>query len=197
MNSLSPRERRLIAVLILIAAIALVWLAILSPLIAGFEARAAERERLALTQASNARLTGNIARLRQQAEAQRDDSARFHLLAPSPTAAAEALKDQLSRLIDEAGGEVRALQDVEAAEGRVEVRIEARISRGRLTALLERIRQNEPLLIVRSLMVSTPDAIRSGSPASPGPASADAKDGPASSPDLDIRLEVSGSHSPA
>ena len=84
MSGLSDRERRLIAVLILVALIAFGWLAVLSPIISGFETRAAERERLALVQASNQRLIDNIARLRRQAEAQKADSARFHIIAPTP-----------------------------------------------------------------------------------------------------------------
>ncbi len=71
MTSLSDRERRLVAILILIALIALGWLAIVSPILSGFEARAAERERLTLVQASNERLIDNVARLRRTAEAQR------------------------------------------------------------------------------------------------------------------------------
>jgi type II secretory pathway component PulM len=207
MSGLSARERRLIAVLILIAAIALVWLALVSPLIAGFEARAVERERLALEQASNTRLVGTIKRLRQQAEAQRQDNARFHLIAPSPTAAAEALKEQLSSLIADAGGEVRALQDIEAAQGTVAVRVEARVSNARLVALLDQLRTAEPLLIVRSVLLSTPDAVRGGAPDPsgsatgpfdpPGAASGNAAREPASSSRLDIRIEVSASHFPA
>ena len=83
MTNLSDRERRLVAILILIALIALGWLAVAAPILSGFETRAAERERLALVQASNQRLIDNVAQLRRQAEAQRADRARFHLIAPS------------------------------------------------------------------------------------------------------------------
>lgn len=184
MTSLSDRERRLVAILILIALITLGWLAIVSPILSGFEARAAERERLALVQASNQRLIDNVALLRRQAETQRADMARFHLIAPTPVGAAEQLKDRVSALIGDAGGEVRALQDVETAEGRIELRVEARVNDAQLVRLLERLQNAEPLLIVRALSVSAASALGASSFAS-------------SSRNLDIRLDVSASHSPA
>ena len=184
MTNLSDRERRLVAILILIALIALGWLAVAAPILSGFEARAAERERLALVQASNQRLIDNVAQLRRQAEAQRADRTRFHLIAPSRDAAAEQLKDRVSSLIGDAGGEVRALQDVETAEGRIELRIEARVADAALARLLERLQNAEPLMVVRALSVAAPNA--------PG-----ANGSALSSSNLDIRLDVSASHSPA
>jgi type II secretory pathway component PulM len=182
MTGLSDRERRLIAVLILVAVIALGWLAVLSPIISGFETRAAERERLALVQASNQRLIDNIARLRCQAEAQKADSPRFHIIAATPEAAAETLKDRVSALVSAGGGEVRALQDIEAGEGRIELRIEARLGEGQLVPLLERLRNAEPLLIVTALSVAAPGA---------EPAAA------TTNRQLDVRIDVAASHSPA
>jgi len=184
MTTLSDRERRLIAVLILVAVIALGWLAIVSPILSGFEARAAERERLALVQASNQRLIDNVARLRQQAEAQRADRTRFHLIAPTAEAAAEQLKEQVSALLGDAGGEVRALQDSEADAGRIELRIEARLSAAQLVRVVERLQNAAPLLVIRALAVSASGA---GAGASVPP----------SSSNLDVRIDVAASHFPA
>lgn len=183
MTSLSDRERRLIAVLILVAVIAFAWLAVLSPIIGGFQARTAERERLALVQASNQRLIDNIARLRRQAEAQKADTARFHIIAPTPEAAAEQLKDRVSALLSAGGSEVRALQDIEAGEGRVELRIEARVGEGDLVSLLERLQNSEPLLIVTALSIAAPGA-------DPAAQSSQANQ-------LDVRIDVAASYSPA
>lgn len=184
MTSLSDRERRLIAILILIAVIAAGWLAILAPIMAGFDARAAERERLALVQASNQRLIDNAARLRRQADAQKADMARYHVIAATPDAAAEQLKERVSGLISAAEGEVRALQDVESEAGRIELRIEARVDAGQLVRLLERLQNAEPLMVVRALSVSAP-----------GVSAADAS--ASSSRKLDVRIELGASHSPA
>lgn len=184
MTNLSDRERRLVAILILIALITLVWLAIVSPILAGFESRAAERERLALVQASNQRLIDNVALLRRQAEMQKADMARFHVIAPTPEAASEQLKDRVSALIGEADGEVRALQDVEAESGRIALRIEVRLGEAQLPRLLERLQNAEPLLVLRTLSVSAPGSL-GADPSAP------------SSRNLDIRLDVTASHSPA
>jgi type II secretory pathway component PulM len=183
MTNLSDRERRLVAILILVALITLGWVAVVSPILSGFDARAAERERLALMQASNQRLIDNVGALRRQAEAQKGDAARFHLIAPTPAAASEQLKDRVSALVNGAGGEVRALQDVETADGRIALRIEARVSDAQLARMLERLQNAEPLLVVRSLSVSAPSA--------PG-----AVISAFSLRNLDIRLDVSASHSP-
>ncbi|WP_073975314.1 type II secretion system protein GspM [Erythrobacter donghaensis] len=183
MTGLSDRERRLIAVLILVAMIAIAWLAVLSPILAGFEARAAERERLALVQASNQRLIDNVVRLRRQAEAQKADAARFHIIAPTPAAASEQLKDRIAALIGAGGGEVRALADVEAGEGRIELRIEARLPEGQLAGLLERLQNAEPLMIVTALTIAAPGA----DPAAQA----------SQSRNLDVRIDVAASHSPA
>ncbi|MBA4051689.1 MAG: hypothetical protein C0472_07370 [Erythrobacter sp.] len=183
MTGLSDRERRLVAILILVAVIAVAWLAVLSPIIAGFEARAAERERLALVQASNQRLIDNIARLRRQAEAQKADSDRFHIIAPTPEAAAEALKERVAALVSAGGGEVRALADVEAGEGRIELRIEARLPEVQLAGLLERLQNAAPLMIVTALTIAAPGA----EPAAPT----------SQSRQLDVRIDVAASHSPA
>jgi type II secretory pathway component PulM len=184
MTSMSDRERRLVAILVLVALVTLGWLAVVSPIISGFEARAAERDRLALVQASNQRLIDNVARLRRQAEAHKADMARYHVIAPTPEAAAESLKERIATLIGEAGGEVRALQDVEAEDGRIALRIEARVGEAQLVRLLERLQNAEPLLLVRTLSVSAATA--------PG-----ADTSALSSRKLDIRLDVAASHSPA
>jgi type II secretory pathway component PulM len=183
MTGLSDRERRLVAVLILVAVIAFGWLAVLSPIIGGFQARAAERERLALVQASNQRLIDNIARLRRQAEAQKADSARFHVIAPTPEAAAEQLKERIAALVAAGGGEVRALADVEAGEGRIELRIEARLPEGQVAGLLERLQNASPLMIVTALTIAAPGA----DPAAQA----------SQSRQLDVRIDVAASHSPA
>ena len=184
MTGLSDRERRLIAILLLVAVIALGWLAVVSPILAGFEARSAERERLALVQASNQRLIDNVALLRRQAESQKADMARYHVVAPTPVAAAETLKDRVAALLADAGGEVRAMQDVEADAGRIELRIEARLDEAKLVRLIERLQNAEPLLIVRSMTVAAT--------AAPG-----MDPSALSSRKLDIRLDVAASHSPA
>ena len=46
MNNLTARERKIVAIGILVALIALIWFALISPILSGFAERTAERERL-------------------------------------------------------------------------------------------------------------------------------------------------------
>jgi hypothetical protein len=137
-----------------------------------------------LVQASNQRLIDNVVRLRRQAEAQKANKARYHVIAATPEAAAEQLKERVSALIGAAGGEVRALQDVEAEAGRIALRIEARVDAGQLVRLLERLQNSEPLLVVRALSVSAP-GVSAAETSAP------------SSRKLDVRLDLAASYSPA
>lgn len=164
MAALSPRERRLVAILILVAAIALLWLGLVAPLANGFTERAEQRERLALVHANNARLIASIGRLRRLAEAQRADRDRFRISAPTLTAANELLKARLSDTIANAGGQTRSVQEVEADPGRVRAWIEARMTLPQLVAALRVLETEAPLLALSSLSVSADPAATTARP---------------------------------
>jgi hypothetical protein len=179
MTSLSPRERKLVALLILVGLIAIIWLAILSPILSGFAARAEERTRLTDTFARNARLIGGIARLRGQAEHQKIDAARFHIVAPTPTAATETLKERLAADITAAGGDVRSVQDIADRTGWVRAWAEGRMTLPQIITLLDKVQNTPPFLVTTSLTISADRAAQSGKL------------------DLmDVRLEAAGSHTP-
>lgn len=158
MSTLSARERRLIAILILVAAIALLWIGIISPIASGFSDRAEQRDRLAQVYANNARLIGSIARLRKLAEAQRADRDRYRIVAPTLLAANEALKARLSDAVTDAGGQTRSVQEVDAEPGRVSAWIEGRMTLPQLVATLETLENSTPLLALSSLSVSADPA---------------------------------------
>lgn len=180
MASLSPRERRLVAILILVAAVAFVWLAVIAPIAAGFAARADERQRLTRVYAGDARLIGSIARLRKLVEQQRRDRARFRIIAPNPTAASEALKARLSEIVGAVGGETRSVQDVEADPGWVRAWIEARLTQAQLVALVDRLQNQAPVLVLTTLSVSADRAASS-----------------AAADNLDVHIETMARHGPA
>lgn len=162
--SLSARERRLIAILILVAAIALLWLGVISPIATGFAERAEQRDRLAQVYANNSRLIASIGRLRKLAEVQRADSDRFHIVAPTLVAANEILKARLSDAVTDAGGQTRSVQEVEADPGRVGAWIEARMTLPQLVAVLGTLENRAPLLALSSLSVSADPAATSVRP---------------------------------
>ncbi len=154
MARLSARERRLIALLMLVAAVAAVWLGVVSPIISGFAARADDRQRLAAHYANNERLLASIGRLRALAVRQRADQARYRLVASTPLAADEILKERLSDTVAQAGGQPRSTQEVDAGPGQVRAWIEARMSLPQLAATLAALENQTPLLALTSLSVA-------------------------------------------
>ena len=83
MNALSDREQKLVAVALLMAVLAAIWLGAVSPWINGFEARR-ERRVTALTQlAQNARLIAGGPALRAALAVRRRSAADVAFVAPS------------------------------------------------------------------------------------------------------------------
>ena len=154
MARISPRERRLLAVLILIAAGAAVWLGIVAPIIDGFSSRADERTRLALVYAGNARLLASIGRLRKLVTQQRSDAEIYRIVAPTPLAADEILKARLGDTVARAGGRTRSVQEVDGEPGRVRAWVEARMSLPQLVETLTALENQTPLLALTSLSVA-------------------------------------------
>ena len=117
MKPLSPRERKLVAVALLLGVIALIWIALLQPVLDGFTERAEQRAELADRYAQNERLIGRIGQLRRVAEQQRSQSAAYALAAPDSGQAAELLKERLAATLDKSGGELRGTEAVETRAG--------------------------------------------------------------------------------
>jgi len=180
MNSLSARERKLVAIGILVALVALAWGLIVSPILAGFEARTAQRERLASAFARNERLIASIPRLRRAIEARATTAANFRTEGANVAAATEALKERLSGQVSSNGGELRAMQEIGDRPGWVRAWVEARMTLPQLIATLQTVQNQPPYLAVNSLTISADRALQSGKL------------------DLmDIRLEASSPTSPA
>ena len=162
MNSLTPRERKLVAIGILIALITLVWGVIISPILSGFDARAAERERLAGAFARNERLIASVPRLRTIIEARATDAANFRTEGINAAAATEALKERLGGEVASNGGELRAMQEIGDRPGWVRAWVEARMTLPQLIGTLEKVQNQPPYLAVNSLTISADRALQSG-----------------------------------
>lgn len=154
----------MVAVLILVAILAAVWLGIVAPLLDGFAGRASERARLATVFAANNRLVASVPRLRRAAERQAADAARFALVAPDQAAAAEVLKERLSDAIVRAGGQVRSTQDVESDPGWVAASAEARLRYPALIALLADLQNQAPYLAISTFSVAADRGAQTGAP---------------------------------
>lgn len=162
MRPTTPRERRLVAIGLLVAAVALVQLAVIGPVLRGFRAGAEDRAALQLAYQHNVRTIAAIPRLRRQAERQRGDIARFVIAAPDAGVAGDLLKERLERVVDAAGGEFRTSDDADAPPGWIGARADAKLTLDQLTRVLARLQNDPPYLVVDSLDVAADDALVDG-----------------------------------
>ncbi|MFM9976614.1 MAG: type II secretion system protein GspM [Sphingomonadaceae bacterium] len=162
MRTLSARERRLIALLILAAVCAAIWLLIVSPIVSGFAERDTRRAALLQQYQMNQRIIGSIPRLRRQVERQRDDLRSFAVSAATPAAAALAVQERLQRVIEDAGGEARALEEVTTSPGEARVRVNAQMSLAQIATVLSRLQNEPPYGTIGSLNVTADQAVISG-----------------------------------
>jgi general secretion pathway protein M len=149
MKPLTPRERRLVAVGLLVAAIAAVYLIILQPLVGGFFDRAQQKVDLRETYVRDQKLIAALPALRAAAETQRASQPRFAIAAQNEILAAETLKGRLQRIAADEGFTVRAIDDLQAdaPQGAVKLRTDLTLT---LTQFYETIRrlQNEDTYVV-------------------------------------------------
>lgn len=162
MRATTARERRLIAVALLVLAVALVQLLVVAPILGGFAARAARRDQLLLEYRHNVRAIASIPRLRRQAEGQRETVARFALDARSPEQAHQLLRERIERVVTQVGGEFEAGEDADAPAGWVGVRTAARMTLDQFARVLARLQDDPPWLVVTALDVSADQALVNG-----------------------------------
>lgn len=159
MRALSLRERRLVAVLLLIAALACIHLLVIHPILSGFAARAEKREALMLAYQRNARIIAGVPRLRREAERQQATLARFTLAAPNAESGGELLKERLQHAVEAAGGEFRGAEDKTAPSGWVRASAGTRLNAGQLAQLLVSLENGQPYLVINSLLVTADEAL--------------------------------------
>ena len=161
MSRLNPRERRLVAAALLVAAAALGWLLLLQPLIGGFGDRAVQRAELADRYARDVHATAQLAALRRAADRQRADAGRFVLTAANP---GDTLRDRITGAVAASGGTLRSIEDVAAEPATVRVRADAQLTGEQLTATLAALDRDVPLLTVESLTVAADEAFKTNRP---------------------------------
>ena len=162
MRTLAPRERKLIALLILSVLLSVLYLLIIAPFVSGFSDRAMQRANLMQQYQGNQRVIGSIPRLRRQAERQRGSLASFALTAATPQIAAAALQTRVQQALEAAGAQVSTVEDVATDDATVRVRVSARSTLAQLTRILERLHNEPPYLTIESLAVTADQAVISG-----------------------------------
>ena len=154
MRTLSPRESRLIALLILVAAIALVILVVINPIAGSFRDRAAKREELAFTFQSNELRIANLNALQHAAEDQAEAQRGLYIVPANADEAGEALREQLESAAQGVGATIKATEaGVSSEEGRTRASLEARLGTGQLSQLLDRLNLAKPVLVIETMNV--------------------------------------------
>ena len=174
MNGLTTRERRLVALGLLVAAIALIWFVAVAPILRGFAARQEARVAAQSQLEHNARLIASFGRLKAEVAAQRRTTSIYALSAASPFAASEAARDRVAKAAVASGGLVQGLRNQPAPAGQVRLQADVRIGLAGLTNLIGRLEDDRPYATVDGLFVTAADA-----------------SGAAGSTPLEVRLEVS------
>lgn len=159
MRTLSARERKLVAVLLLTGALALLHLIVIGPIVDGFRERTERREMLVRQYQANQRLVDSMPRLRRWAEQQRSSLRDFVLGAANPAAASVALQERLQNQIEASGGELRSVEETTASEGLAGARASARMTLDQLTRLLNELQNRPPYLNVEALSVAADQAL--------------------------------------
>ncbi len=163
MRPLEPRERKVIAVAILLAALVAVWYALVDPLIGGFIGRAEERSELATAYQKNQRILAGIATWRGEADEQASTQSQYAIVAPTKVLAAENLKQRLNRLANAVGGSVQAVSDLPAeGEGWVRVRADMQLTMSQLYKSLSRLENEAPYVVVGYVSVVADRAVQTG-----------------------------------
>lgn len=151
--TLARRERRLIALGLLVLALALVWLAIVGPILGGFEAREEEREQLLTSYARGERVIGAMRATRAALRAQHAGAADWALAAPSPALATDILRETVLNTARAAHATVTSVQEAQAAAGTVAVRADLTTTPDRLAPLLVALENTRPWPVVEQFNV--------------------------------------------
>jgi Tfp pilus assembly protein PilO len=160
MNKLSPRESSLVAILILVAAIALVFLAVINPIAGSFRDRAAKRDQLALTLQANELRIANLGALQHAAQDQATAIRGMFIVAPNPDEAAESLREQLEGAGLSVNATIKATEaGVSAEEGWTRASLEARMTNAQLAQLLASLNHLKPAVVVETANIIAEDAL--------------------------------------
>jgi hypothetical protein len=182
MKRLNPRERRIVAVGILVGVVALLWLLVVGPIVRGFVGRSHQRQELRDTYVRDQRLLAAIPVWRRQAEQQRASAPRFAYSAPTDALASDLLKERIAQVITAQGGTLKSAQEIPAdnAAGLVAVRAELQLDMNQLYESLKRLENEDPYVSIDYVSVVADEAFKTGHLAP-----------------MDVRIEVSAQFRPA
>jgi hypothetical protein len=162
MRPLSARERRLVAIALLVAAIAAVYLGVAAPAWRGFADRSAERQRLVNEISQSRRLIDQAGFWRAQAKRQKADLAAYAVMAPTRDAAVEATTQRIDSAVVGQGGVVKTIREQPGGPGLVRVRVDLEASLTALMASLKVLENQKPYVLIEKLSIVADQAATAG-----------------------------------
>ncbi len=162
MSALDLRERRLIALGLLAAVFALVWLVAVRPMLAGFAEREQRRQDLLGTYTRGERVIGAMRVTRTAARVQRATLGQYAILAPDQASAIDILRERVRVAARANQAVVGSVQEAPAPTGFVAVDARLTISIDKLGPYLAMLQNGAPLLVVDELGISADQAATSG-----------------------------------
>jgi len=159
MRPLTPRERKLVALLILVLAVSLVLTIVIGPVTAGFTDRSARRDALVQTFHANELRIGSLNAVQAEAERQVGEMRALFIAAPDAEEAGEALRERIEAAAQDLGGDVKSSEAVPTEEGWARAALDVRLNHSQLATLLARLNALKPALAVESVTVIADDAL--------------------------------------
>ena len=159
MRPLSPRESRLVALLILVALVSLVLLVIIGPLVGGFRDRAQQRDMLAARFLANEQRIASLRTISARAEAQQGEMRALFITAPDGEEADEALRERIETAAQSVGANVKATEAIPgSADGWARASLEVQATEPQLAGLLARLNQLQPAVAIETMTATADDA---------------------------------------
>lgn len=153
------RERKLVAVLILVAVIALFLALVAGPIADGFAARDRQRMIMAQTFHANERRIAALDSLSHEAERQQAEMRTRFIAAPNADEANEALRERVEAVVEAGGAQVKSSEAVPGDDGWARVAVEARMGHAQLATVIARLNEQRPALAVDAVTVIADDAL--------------------------------------
>lgn len=164
MRPLTHRERRIVAIGLLVMTVTVIYALVVLPLVRGFSARAEQRQTLTFQIERNIVTIASVERLRRQIKREQSQLAGFAILAPSPAAGRPQLVRRLQAAIESNGGEVRESDPAQAPAGWVGARVTARMTLAQAASALARLQNEDPPATIEGVTIATVATERSGEP---------------------------------
>lgn len=180
MHGLTARERSLIALALLVGVAALLWVALISPVLAGFNTRREVREQAAQTLAHNQRLIVSYGVLKRQLAVEDKAAATWAVVGLAPSTAAERVRERVSQAVADSGGGLSALRDEPSSPGSLRYELGTQINIEGLQTLLRHLEDDAPYGAINKISIAAPDASAAQHPST-----------------LQVSLDVSFSYIPA